>query len=496
MKLKIKDLKITSGGFLVFVLNCQDAQRRGIHAGDRVLIVKGNHRIIGIANISYNARLVPQNTLGIYHEVANFLHAKNGTLVTLMLAPQAESIEYIKKKLDGEALSKKEMNAIVADIVSNNLSAVELTYFVAACYNHRLDMKGTAMLTKAMTTTGEVLHLHKKIIVDKHCIGGLCGNRTTPIIVAILAAGGLTVPKTSSRSITSPAGTADTVEVFCPVTLTISQMKKVIAKTGACLVWGGAVNLAPADDRIIKVEKPLSIDAESQLLASILAKKASVGATHVLIDIPVGKTAKVQTTKAAQNLSRDFMILGRRLGMHITTYISDGKEPIGNGIGPALEARDVLRVLSNDSQAPRDLREKSLQMAGKIFDFVESTASAGYQKAAELLESGAALEKFFQIIIAQGGKHLLAREIPLGRFSYLVAAQHAGNVREIDNALLSRICRVAGAPDDKGAGVYLSKHIGERIRKREVLYTIYAENAQKLAFVKQLPLLSVYSVSR
>lgn len=494
IKLAIKDLLLISGGFRVFVLNNEDAQSLGIHAGEKIILRHNTKSIIGTANISIEKHITPKGTLGLYHEVAVSLGLPQGTLVSVSLAPRPDSIEYIKKKLDGGKLTKKEIYAIIEDIVSNNLSAVELSYFVAACYNHRLDMQGTVELTQAMTNTGSTLKLHKKIVVDKHCIGGLCGNRTTPIIVSLLTAGGLTVPKTSSRSITSPAGTADMMEVFCPVTLTLSEMKKVITKTGGCLVWGGAMNLAPADDRIIKVEKPLSIDAESQLLASILAKKASVGATHVLIDIPVGKTAKVQTVKAAKALAHDFLVLGKRLGMHISTMISNGSAPIGNGIGPALEARDVLWVLSNDSQAPQDLREKALQMAGNLFDLIEHTKGKGYHKAKQLLEEGSGLTKFLQIITAQGGKPRLAKDIAIGKHTYKVCSKQTGKIIAIENALLSRICRIAGAPDDKGAGVYLRYHLNQTVHKGDVLYTIYSENSQKLGFIKRLPLQSVYTI--
>ena len=222
---------------------------------------------------------------------------------------------------------------------------------------HELDINESVSLTKAMINTGEILKLNKYPVMDMHCIGGVAGNRTTMIIVPIVASAGLTIPKTSSRSITSPAGTADTMEVLSNVSFSIKEIKKVIRKTNACLVWGGSVNLAPADDKIIRIEHPVSLDPEGQLLASILAKKRSASATHLLIDIPIGKGSKIENRKKALHLKRLFESISKKLGIKIKVIITDGSQPVGNGIGPGLEARDVLWVLKNDSKQPLDLKD-------------------------------------------------------------------------------------------------------------------------------------------
>jgi thymidine phosphorylase len=366
--------------------------------------------------------------------------------------------------------------------VHNKLSNVELTYFIAACYTNVMSIEETIMLTKAIVKHGNTLKLNKYPIIDKHSIGGLAGNRTTMVLVPIIAAAGFVMPKTSSRSITSPAGTADTMEVLAQVSFPLDKMKKIILKTNGCIIWGGALNLAPADDKIISVERPLGIDAESQLLASIMAKKHSVSSTHILIDIPIGKDAKVRTKIEALKLKKNFEIIGKRLRKHIKVLITDGSKPIGKGIGPALEARDALWVLRRDKKRALDLEMKCVKMAAEIFKMVG--VKDGKKKALEILNSGRAYKKMVEIIKAQNGKITKPKEIKIGKFRFDVKSGKKGVVREISNNIVSKIARVAGAPLNKGAGIYLHKDVGDEVKKGEKLFTIYAESKQKLDYAK------------
>lgn len=485
MKLKVKDMDISSGGPLVGVLNERDAEKMDLHRGDRVKVIhKGKVETV-LLNIGESEKAVGEGRIGLYEEVLDSLRLKHGDKVEMIPARKPLSIDYIKKKMDGFRLSRKEINQIVWDIVHNKLSSIELTYFVAACYSNELDIKETTLLTKAMTSCGNVLKLGKYPIMDKHCIGGVAGNRTTMIIVPILAAAGATIPKTSSRSITSPAGTADTMEILAKVNIPLKKMKRIVEKINACIVWGGALNLAPADDKIIRVERPLAIDAKSQLLASVMAKKASVSATHVLVDIPIGKGAKLPNKKKALQLKRYFEALAKNIGIKIKVIITNGKEPIGNGIGPALEARDVLWVLKNDKRGPSDLKRKSLMMAGMMLEMAGKVGRGkGFSSAKEILESGKAYKKMTEIIKMQGKKITEPSKIFLGKVRYDLSAKGRGIVREISNRTISKIARVAGAPDDKGAGIYLYKHVGEKVKRGDKLYTVYCCNKNKMDYVK------------
>ena len=371
------------------------------------------------------------------------------------------------------------MDAIVGDIVAGRYSDLHLSAFITACADERLDADETIALTRAMVAVGDRLHWPVPMVVDKHCVGGLPGNRTTLILVPIVAACGLTIPKTSSRAITSPAGTADTMETLAPVNLGIPAIRKVVERTGGCIVWGGAVRLSPADDVLIRVERPLDLDSEGQLVASVMSKKAAAGSTHVVLDLPVGPTAKVRSLAAAEKLMARLRIVGEAMGIHTRCIVTDGTQPVGRGIGPSLEARDVLAVLRGDAGAPQDLRDRSLRLAAEILEMAnKAPAGGGYAMAAEALASGRAWDKFHEICEAQGG----LRVPEVARNQRSITALHAGHVVAIDNRLLSRAAKLAGAPSDPTAGVELHAPLGARVERGQPLYTVHSDAPGELAY--------------
>ncbi len=484
MKLKIKDMDIATGGPLIAIINMEDARKLDLHHMDRIKIKDSKKTETVVVQIAESSKAVKPGYIGLFEEVIDSLQVRPKEIVDITLARKPLSLKFIRKKLDGKKLNKKEIDQIVWDIVHNKLNEIELTYFVSACYTNVMSIEETILLTKAMVKHGTTLELSRYPVIDKHSIGGVAGNRTTMVLVPIMAAAGFTMPKTSSRSITSPAGTADTMEVLAKVSFSLKRMKEIILKTNGCVVWGGALNLAPADSKIINVERPLGIDAESQLLASIMAKKYSVSSTHILIDIPIGKGAKLKNKAEALRLKSDFEAVAKKLRKHVKVIITDGSKPIGKGIGPALEARDVLRLLQRDEKRPLDLENKCVVMAGEIFKMVG--VKNGKKKAAEILNSGKAYEKMVEIIKAQDGKITRPDQIRIGKFRLDVKAGKTGVVKWISNSLVSKIARVAGAPLNKGAGIYLYTNRGDKVKKGEKLFTIYAESKQKMDYAKDI----------
>ncbi len=482
MKLRVKGIKISTGNVMVGILNEKDARQLDCHSEDRIRIRRGKDEETAIVDVTNQDSVVPEGSIGLFMEAKKKHHFRNNELVEITLEKKPESLLYIKKKLDGRKLTENEIHAIVKDIVDDKLSDAELTFFVAGTYTRQLDPEEIVWLTKAMVATGERLNLPNKVIMDKHCTGGVPGNRTTMVVVPIIAAAGLTMPKTSSRSITSPAGTADTVEVLTNVVLTPQRMREIVEKTNGCMVWGGSMNLAPADDKIIRVEKLLGIDAEGQLLSSVMAKKYSVGATHVLIDIPVGNNCKAKTYHEARRIRDGFLRLGKNLGMNVNVVLTDGSRPIGNGIGPYLEAMDVMAVLRNEKEAPQDLKEKAIIMAGILLEMAgKAPRYKGRILAQRILESGLALTKMEEIIQAQGKP----QKVRLGKHSCDVVAKSSGIVVEINNMLLSKTTHLLGCPRNKGSGVYLRKKVGDKVVPHDVLCTLYAESAIRLRYAKE-----------
>ncbi len=483
MKLKVKDVDLSTGGPLIVILNSEDAQQLDLHPLDKVKLSKDGKFVITGVDVSHN-KGVKEGEVGLFEEVLKKLKVKDKQTVEVEYTPKPMSVGYIKKKLDGYRLNEEEINEIVKDAINNKLTQVDLTYFISACFTRELNLKEIVYLTKAIADNGSKLDLKKKIIVDKHSSGGTPGNRTTMLITPIVAAAGLTMPKTSSRAITSAAGTSDVMEVLCKVNFPVSEIKKIVEKTNACMVWSGSIDLASADDIFIKLEHPLSLDPTGMLLASIMAKKRAVGATHVLIDIPWGPSAKIEEEKKARKLGKLFKKVSRKLGIKVKVMLSDGSQPIGNGIGPALEARDVLYVLMNDDRAPKDLKEKAVKMSGMILEM----AGKGSEKdAREILESGKAYEKFQEIIKAQGGNpEIKPDKIKLGEYFFTARANKEGIVEKLNNKSIAKVARVAGAPKNKGAGVYLNVHRGDKIRKGDILFTVYSENAKKLKYTLEI----------
>jgi len=319
--------------------------------------------------------------------------------------------------------------------------------------------------------------LKQKFVVDKHSIGGIPGNRTTPIVVAICASAGLTMPKSSSRAITSAAGTADVIETVAKIEFSIPELKKIVNKTGGCMVWGGALGLVPADAKIIQIEKSLGIDPQAQLLASIMSKKLAVGSKYILIDIPYGKNAKVSKEEALQ-LKKKFEYLGKYFKKKLKVVLTYGNEPIGKGIGPALELIDVIEVLDPKKQGPEDLEKKSCFLAGQIFEMTgKSKKGKGQEFAKQILDSGKAFKKFKEIIKAQRG-HL--NHLVPGKFVKHIIAKRGGVIDDISNKKITLLARTAGCPADKYAGLYIHVSEGQQVDKGNKLLSIYAESSSRL----------------
>jgi thymidine phosphorylase len=338
----------------------------------------------------------------------------------------------------------------------------------------------TLDLTRAMVGQGARLAWEGRRVVDKHCIGGVPGNRTSMIVTPIVAAHGLTIPKTSSRAITSPAGTADTMEVLARVDLSEDEMRAVVERCGGCIVWGGRMNLSPADDVMISVERPLGVDTPEQMVASILSKKLSAGSSHLIVDIPVGASAKVRDAAAALRLRKLFEFVASRTGLVIDVITTDGSRPIGRGVGPLLETRDVLAVLEGRADAPRDLADKSIMLAGRLLEAdPDVNGGQGEARARELVAGGQARRKLDEIVEAQGPSPFAAE---LGGLTYEVRAARAGRVAAIDCLRVSAVARLAGAPTDAGAGVELLAGVGERVSSGDPLYRIYGDEPSEFGF--------------
>lgn len=458
--------------------DCHVCRAEGFSAQARVEVALGSRRVIATLNTVAADWLGPDE-FGLSESAWKALAPQSGDTAVFSHAPAVESVRSVRAKIYGHVLDDQQYKEVIGDISRGLYTDIELAAFIAACGGDRLTHNEVASLTRAMIAAGTSIDWAPDVVVDKHCVGGLPGNRTTPIVVAIVASHGLLMPKTSSRAITSPAGTADTMETLAPVNLTLDEMRDVVERESGCIVWGGAVDLSPADDVLIRVERALDIDSEGQLVASVLSKKASAGSTHVVIDIPVGPTAKVRSRDDGERLAALLVLTAEQIGIQVRCTLTNGVQPVGRGIGPALEARDVLAVLQNAPRAPSDLQGRAIHLAGEVLEMSGlAPKGTGHHVASETLRDGRAWKKFQAICKAQGGM----RVPPSAPLKHQIVATLEGRITAVDNRRLSKLAKLAGAPAVPAAGVYLHAVVGDRIEKGEPLFELHAETQGELEY--------------
>lgn len=459
--------------------DCHVCRSEGLSGRSQVL-VSGRDKSVQATLFQVDGEgMIGLDEVGLSETAWQRLGLDDGEVVKVTHAPAVQSLSNVRKRIYGHRLDQDGFKDILNDVAAGRYTDVHLAAFLTASAALPLDENETTDLTRTMVDIGERMRWNAPIVVDKHCVGGLPGNRTTPIVVAIVAANGLIMPKTSSRAITSPAGTADTMETLAPVDLDLATLKRVVEREGGCIAWGGAVHLSPADDVFVRVERELDVDMEGQLIASVLSKKIAAGSTHVVIDIPVGPTAKLRNENAARHLADRLKAVASRFGLATTSISTDGSQPVGRGIGPALEALDVLAVLRNAPEAPDDLRQRAVALAGAALEIGGRAAKGeGIHLALQTLVSGSAWNKFEAICEAQGG----LRTPPNAAHVHTIEAPHVGRVVHIDNRKLSRLAKLAGAPEAKAAGILMSVRLGDEVARGEPLFQVHAETTGELGY--------------
>jgi len=408
------------------------------------------------------------------------------------------AIESIQKKLLGKKLSYREIYAVMDEISQEKLSDVLTTYFVASSFKEGYTPQELFYFTKAMVETGNKLKF-KGLIADKHSVGGIAGTRTTMIIVPIIAAAGFKIPKISSRAITTPAGTADVMEAVANVEFTPKEITKIVNEVGGCIAWNGKLGIAPADDIIIRVEEPLAFESFDKIIISVMAKKIAAGTTHLVLDIPIGKTAKIHRFSDGEEVAKKLKNLAEQFGIKVTCDVNETLEPAGRGIGPILEVRDVLYVLEQKTDRPLRLEAKSVRLAGELLDLCykeKKIKKNGEDEARKILESGKALTKFQEIVKSQGGVHkITSNSLELAKNKFDVRSSTSGKIKDIDNHNLNTVAKILGAPNDKKAGIYLLKKLDHSVSRDEVIFTLYTEDKYRLkeaeATLRNLPIFKI-----
>ena len=469
MKVKIIDLQSKEN---IVVLHTQD---KGYPDESSGYVKLHSAQTNTSAKALISSTLVQPGEIGIPRRFAEWLKVKDGSVINVQARTQNPAYRAIRKKFHGEKWTEEDIRLIFSEIYHGNLTELEMATFALAQQFTTLSTEEIQSMCVEMSAQGDKIDF-QETVYDKHSIGGVPGNKVSLLVVPIIASAGLLIPKTSSRAITSPSGTADTMEVLANVSFSPEEILEIAPKTRGMIVWGGTMNLVPVDNILIDhIERPLNVDPPSVIIASILGKKLSLGVKHMVLDMPMGEGTKIETQAEALNLAHTFIDVGRRLGIKIEAAITYGDQPIGRAIGPSLEAKEALLTLMG--KGSRSVKEKSIELSGILFEMAGlARKGLGRDLAEEYVNSGKALAKFKEIIEAQGGNpNIKPEEIPLGKYTHDVTIENEGYLTRISNKAIAKIARALGCPSKKTSGIYLHKKQGEFVSKGDVVMTFYAD---------------------
>lgn len=486
--LSSRKLDVRTGDAKIALVNEEDATENGLNIGDKVQLELEGSRKHVIVTIDTTDSLVEEGEIGFFEDVWDKYGIKYGEVVKISFLPPSKAVESIRKKLLGGKLEFEEIYSIIKEISQDKLGKILTTYYAAAGYSPGFDEDEMFYMTKAMAETGDVLRF-KGIVADKHSIGGVAGKGVTPLVIPIVSCvEKLTVPNTSTRAITSASATTDMLEVIMPMSFSKEELDAMMLKSNVFMVWGGGLDLAPADDKIIQVQKPIGIESIDKFVASIVAKKVAQGVTHVIFDVPVGKGAKVEREEEFQRVKNTFERVAAKMNIKVSIFRRDVSGIDGNAVGPSLECREFLRIYERDERRSSQLEEDAVQMAGDLLELCEiEEKGGGYTKAKELLESGKAYKKLKEIIELQGGNpEITSNSLEIGGVTHEFIAKNSGEVNYINNKAVFQVCRALGNPHIKEAGMYFYKKPGDKVETDEKLATLYATTESRMDLAKKV----------
>jgi len=407
--------------------------------------------------------------------------------------------DIIAAKRDGRELSDGEIAEIVMDYAAGRVPDYQMSAFLMAAFIRGLGREETLALTRAMVESGSVLDLSavSGAKVDKHSTGGV-GDKATLIVVPILAACGLKVPKMSGRGLGFTGGTLDKLESIpgFQTALSIEQFTSQVGRVGAAIA-GQTEDIVPADKRIYALrDVTATVDSLPLIAASVMSKKIACGADVVVLDVKAGSGAFMRDTARARGLAQMMVAIGRSFGRKVTAAVTNMDQPLGRAVGNALEVDEAARVLRRqgcDDPAQRALEDLCISLCALALEEAGAVSNPddGAAEARSVLDSGAACSKMAEIVEAQGGDARVLDDpslLPRAVHKVDVSCLESGVIERIDCSAIGRAAGVLGAGRqrkddaiDPAVGVAVLKRLGDRVERGEPLATIHASRPDAVA---------------
>lgn len=405
------------------------------------------------------------------------------------------AVDIITKKRDGGELSREEIFFFVDGFTRSEIPDYQAAAWAMAIYFQGMTVKETADLTEAMAASGKKLDLSGvvSVAVDKHSTGGV-GDKTTLVAQPTVAACGAPVGKMSGRGLSFTGGTLDKMESIrgYRIDLTTQQFLEQL-KTVGLVLCGQTTDLAPADGKLYALRDVTGTVPPIPLIASsILSKKISAGAQAIVLDVKVGLGAFMPTVERAEELSRLMIEIGRRAGIRVMALISDMNQPLGHAVGNALEVREAIETMQGGGDPV--LREHCLEVAARMMLLAGCSPDlkAAMRQAGEALERGTALEKFRDLVKAQGGDLRMVDEpdrLPQAKYVEVVESAEKGFLKEIHAREVGlTVVSLGGGREKKGdpidyaVGVEVHHKVGDPVDKGQPLFTVHANDEAKKQF--------------
>jgi AMP phosphorylase len=488
MVFKARKIDIQTKDAMIALIHTNDSEKYGISAGDQIYLTWEGEKMGLALFVDVTNSITPPGTIGLFEDFWNEIKIYENTDVQVDILHDGDLRKIIAKKLLGNKLEPEEIDKVILDIATGKANPVMTAYYVGAGYSPGFDFDEILYMTSSMANTGDKLKFDK-MTIDKHSVGGVAGKGLTPLIIPIISClEDVIVPNTSSKAVTSASATADMLECIMDMSFSIEKLYEFINKQNCFMVWGGGLNLAPADDKIIRVQKQLGIESNDKLVSSIMAKKIAQGVTHVLFDIPVGTHTKIKTDKDAAEVEEIFIKIAKHFNINIEVHKRRIEGIDGFGVGPNIECREFLRIYEGDELASAEMLEEALVMSGKIIELAgQAPKSMGKAMALDIFRSGRAEEKFRKIVESQNGNpNIKSTDLLIGSIQNDIRSTKDGTLKSINNTSIFSICKALGNPFVKHAGIYFYKKVGDDIKVGDVVATIYAGSDTRMDFAMKI----------